>query len=219
MKNGSKNEKHEFSNFNSFIEFYKEDASSIDLKEHYRAYALFNQRKLMIDNAGFESETKQANEVIESAILSIKKRLQNYFLNINRWQDPKMIPKFLYNLKLYYEYVSLIKNDKKNEAKPELSLRQVALLCIYNGEYITRENGNGIAKKHGHNTGERLYQFYNKYASSTGRKSSESKRKDSLLLKDIEKVINYLPIEKQDKPKEEAELLRNIVQNKDYTSL
>lgn len=105
-----------------------------------------------------------------------------------------------------------------DETKPELTLRQVALLYIYNGDHITPENNDAIAKKYLHKTGHKLQQHYNDYYKSNSRKSF-SKRKDSLLVKDIEKVIQYLPIEKKEKPTKEAELLRNMIQNNDYPSL
>lgn len=110
-----------------------------------------------------------------------------------------------------------ITENKKEATKSKLSLKQVALLYIYNGDHITAENNNEVAKKYGHNSGHRLQQYYNDYYKTVSRNSSGSARKDKSLANDIEKVIEHLPENKQEQAKKEAEKLKTIIQNKEHT--
>jgi len=153
---------------------------------------------------------------------SIYKKYANYKISPKNENDFKKIwlKQFIQEIEKIQTSILEILNltpetPQQKATKPELTLKQIALLYIYNGDHITAENNNSIAEKYGNNSGHRLQQHYNKYALSTDRNSSGSRRKDQSLIKDIEKVIEYLPKGKQNKPKEEAERLRNIVQNND----
>jgi hypothetical protein len=83
----------------------------------------------------------------------------------------------------------------RNQNKPNFSLRQVALMLFYQGHIVTRKNGNEIARKYGHNSGEKLFQLYTKYCSSQnrrGREEEDSDEKNTNKLKLFEKIIPHL---------------------------
>lgn len=97
--------------------------------------------------------------------------------------------------------------------KPILKINQIALKYFYEGIQITRKNGNDIAKKNGHNSGEKLFQKYTFYTSQSNRKGrpshcTEKKLKNKIEL--FESVIELLPTNKQEKLKDEVLLLKNI---------
>jgi hypothetical protein len=97
--------------------------------------------------------------------------------------------------------------------KPELKIDQIALKYAYEGLQITRENGNGIAKKYGHNSGEKLFQRFTYFSSSANRKGKPNlctpKKLDNKI-KLIESIIELLPTDKQERAKDEVSILKKI---------
>jgi hypothetical protein len=97
--------------------------------------------------------------------------------------------------------------------KPELKIDQIALKYSYEGLQITRENGNEIAKKYGHNSGEKLFQRFTYFSSSANRKGKPNlctpKKLDNKI-KLIESIIELLPIDKQERAKDEVSILKKI---------
>ena len=98
--------------------------------------------------------------------------------------------------------------------KSILTISQIALKYVYEGLQITRVNGNDIAKKNGHNSGEKLFQKYTYYTSQTNRKGKPipctvKKLKNKIEL--IESVIELLPTDKQEKAQDEVLILKNIL--------
>lgn len=98
--------------------------------------------------------------------------------------------------------------------KKELSLTQIALIYIYKGDVITRNNGNQIAKKAGYiskTSGDKLYQNFTKYVSSADRKGDAgTKRKNQNKIKLIESIVELLPNDKQQRAKDEISILKSI---------
>ena len=96
---------------------------------------------------------------------------------------------------------------------PELKIDQIALKYAYEGLQITRENGNGIAKKYGHNSGEKLFQRFTYFSSSANRKGKPNlctpKKLDNKI-KLIESIIELLPTDKQERAKDEVSILKKI---------
>jgi hypothetical protein len=86
-------------------------------------------------------------------------------------------------------------NEDKNIIKGE-KIKIIALLYYYNGQYITRDNAQSIAKKYGYEaktSGEGLYQDFTYYANNTNRKASgENKIKCNNRIKDQNRVIELL---------------------------
>ena len=97
--------------------------------------------------------------------------------------------------------------------KPELKIDQIALKYAYEGLQITRENGNEIAKKYGHNSGEKLFQRFTYFSSSANRKGKPNlctpKKLDNKI-KLIESIIELLPTDKQERAKDEVSILKKI---------
>lgn len=61
------------------------------------------------------------------------------------------------------------------KAKPELTISQVALIHCYEGTTITRENGDEIAKDHGHKSGEKLYQKFTFFRGKANRRAEPTR--------------------------------------------
>lgn len=97
--------------------------------------------------------------------------------------------------------------------KPELKIDQIALKYAYEGLQITRENGNEIAKKYGHNSGEKLFQRFTYFLSPANRKGKPipcTPKKLNNKIKLIESVIKLLPKDKQERAKDEVSILKRI---------
>jgi hypothetical protein len=103
---------------------------------------------------------------------------------------------------------------QQTETKTDkLKVNQIALIHVYEGKQITRENGNDIAKEYGHNSGEKLFQRFTYYSSSANRKGKPNlctpKKLDNKI-KLIESIIELLPTDKQERAKDEVSILKKI---------
>lgn len=103
---------------------------------------------------------------------------------------------------------------QQTETKTDkLKVNQIALIHVYEGKQITRENGNDIAKEFGHNSGEKLFQRFTYYSSSANRKGKPNlctpKKLDNKI-KLIESIIELLPTDKQERAKDEVSILKKI---------
>jgi hypothetical protein len=114
---------------------------------------------------------------------------------------------------LFQEHFKTLPPQQIEKPKPELKIDQIALKYAYEGLQITRENGNDIAKQYGHNSGEKLFQRFTFYSSSTNRKGKPTpctpKKLDNKI-KLIESVIDLLPTDKQARAKDEVSILKKI---------
>lgn len=103
--------------------------------------------------------------------------------------------------------------QQTEKPKPELTINQIALKYVYLGKQITRENGDEIAKKYGHNSGEKLFQRFTYFSSSANRKGKPNlctpKKLDNKI-KLIESIIELLPTDKQERAKDEVSILKKI---------
>jgi len=105
-----------------------------------------------------------------------------------------------------------------NKKTHNLSINQIALKCVYNGPQITRENCNEEVKKYGHTSGEKLFQRFTFYSSSTNRKAKPSsctpkKLKNKIEL--FESVIPLLSKDKQAKALDEVKILNTFFKTED----
>ncbi|MDQ2792849.1 MAG: hypothetical protein M3Y12_02405 [Bacteroidota bacterium] len=92
--------------------------------------------------------------------------------------------------------------------KPALSLKQIALLHIYRGEVINRgEEASGIARQHGHNSGEKLRKHYNYYNQPKNR-TGVTRDKAKAVIADIKAVIPHLDTLYQQRANNELEAIR-----------
>jgi hypothetical protein len=92
--------------------------------------------------------------------------------------------------------------------KPELSLKQIALLHVYRDEDIPRgEEANEIARRHGHNSGEKLRKHYN-YYNQPKHRTGIPKDKAKAVIADIKAVITHLDGLYQQRANNELEAIR-----------
>ena len=104
-------------------------------------------------------------------------------------------------------------NPENDNKQLLLSINQIALKYAYEGLQITRENGNKIANKYGHNSGEKLFQRFTYFSSSANRKGKPdlcTPKKLDNKIKLIESIIDLLPIDKQGRAKDEVLILKTI---------
>lgn len=152
-------------------------------------------------------------EETERALFRFNKELKDYEFSLEIAREKE-------NRTILQEELEKLVNDsktvKETKDKPPLSLPQIALIHIYKGEQITRENGGVIAKKAGFNSktsGEKLCRYYDKYYKPMDRiGDAESKRKNSYKVSLIESIIHQLPPNKQQLAKDEVEALKNIIE-------
>ncbi len=105
------------------------------------------------------------------------------------------------------------KSEKTKTEKPLLNMNQIALKYVYEGLQITRENGNEIAKKYGHNSGEKLFQRFTYYSSTSNRKgkpNSCTSKKLRNKIELIESVIELMPTDKRDRATDEVSILKKL---------
>jgi|TARA_B110000879_G_scaffold106228_1_gene142994 hypothetical protein len=100
----------------------------------------------------------------------------------------------------------------------KLSIKQIALKHVYEGNQITRNNGNQIAQIHGHNSGEKLFQEYTYYTSKTNRKGKPApftirKLENKITL--FEDVLELLSPENQGRIKDEIAILKSFRETDD----
>lgn len=107
----------------------------------------------------------------------------------------------------------LVGQTKAPQQSNKLKIDQIALKYAYEELQITRENGNRIAKEYGHNSGEKLFQRFSHYSSAANRKGKPTlctPKRLSNKIKLIESIIDFLPIDKQERAKDEVLILKNI---------
>lgn len=83
----------------------------------------------------------------------------------------------------------------------KLTLKQIALISFYEGNLITRDNANSIAKNFGHKSGEKLYQHFLHYSQKENRtkfehESRRAQRSHILLFESVKQYLNNKQLEK-----------------------
>ncbi len=108
-------------------------------------------------------------------------------------------------------------SESSKKPKPEgLILRQIALIYVYNGLSITRENGVEIAKQYGHSSGEKLFHhfcFYSKVSNRIERPTPCSKRKLYNKIELFESIIPHLAETKMKRAIDEVNSLKSVYEN------
>lgn len=103
-----------------------------------------------------------------------------------------------------------------HQEKTKLKIDQIALKYVYEGAQITRRNGTQIAKKHGHNSGEKLFQRFTFYSSTANRKGRPMPCTAKKLQNKIEllnSVIDLLPELLKSKAIDEVNILKSIYES------
>lgn len=99
--------------------------------------------------------------------------------------------------------------SQTTNSKPKLSLSQIALIYVYNGEQITRHNGNEVAAKYGHKSGDKLYQNYNRYNSKSNRMGSGTEKEDNYKINLLQSVVALVNTDKKQQVLDEIETLNS----------
>jgi len=110
------------------------------------------------------------------------------------------------------------KEDKANslDADRELTLKEIALIHIYEEKQITRDNGDEIANNYGYKSGESLYQKYTYYSSASNRKGRTNpftKKKMENKIKLFEGVVHRLSGKPKTRALDELTMLKNLYKN------
>ncbi|GAB3995159.1 hypothetical protein GCM10028807_34600 [Spirosoma daeguense] len=99
------------------------------------------------------------------------------------------------------------------DPEQNLSLRQIALLFIYQNKPLSRgDEANKVARQYQHQSGERLYKLYNKYSRTCDRTGVEGKAIKPLI-KDIEKIMPYLNEQQRRQAQTEIQTINNKIQD------
>jgi hypothetical protein len=115
----------------------------------------------------------------------------------------------------YYPFPKLEYTPHQTETE-KLKIEQIALKYAYEGIQITRENGNEIAKKYGHNSGEKLFQRFTYFLSSANRKAKPTPctpRKLRNKIELFESVLNHLSENNKKRAIDELNILKTIMEN------
>ena len=112
-----------------------------------------------------------------------------------------------------------VNDNSEKIKKPKhdgLSLRQIALIYVYNGLSITRENGDDIAKQYNHSSGEKLFHhfcFYSKVSNRIERPTPCTKRKLYNKIELFESIIPHLAETKMKRAIDEVNSLKSVYEN------
>lgn len=123
---------------------------------------------------------------------------------------------------IYIDLINEIQSlpPQQTEMKTDkLKVPQIALIHVYKGIQITRENAGIIAAKHGYtakNSGEGLFQDYTNYCSTANRKGKPTpctpkKLKNKIEL--FESIVNHLSDNSKQRAIDEINILRTIFEN------
>jgi hypothetical protein len=97
-----------------------------------------------------------------------------------------------------------------------LTIDQIALKLVFENVDVTLENADGIISKFGWTSGKKLYQQYNFYSKSVNRKAiPDTKKTFENKIRLFEFVIDLLPLDKQERAKDELKILQNLY-NKEH---
>ncbi len=189
-----------------------------------KAYSLYDTRAIQtsIHNQIPRSEYNKYRNEIE--ILRIKenyyKKNSIYATNYSRSINQNaLVSLYSYHIylkafletelnKLQQQSTMSLGKDKNPIEEKKLTLKEIALIYIYNDTPISKQNNNDIAQKYEHQSGHKLYQHYNKYRSKTQRTGAEDTAKKTEnkinLIKGIIKHLNN-----QEQAKSDLEALTN----------
>lgn len=112
-------------NFKEFIQQHESQALKVDIqKSEPLAYREYLGKKLLLENADFESEKKEVIEEIKDAVTYFKKHILNFIKN-NSHCKVEYIGKpapYIMHLRFYLMYKELHSYNGELSQKPELSL-------------------------------------------------------------------------------------------------
>jgi hypothetical protein len=181
---------------------------NIDVKKDYLLYLSDNNKILKIKKTEQKyilKKISKSNFISIGQNKSLLRAMTSNYLELKKWLKEKNS--------------FLTPNNplaKEVKTKPNFSLRQIALIYIYQEKQITRKNGDQIARKYLHNSGEKLFHHFTYYSSQANRKGRTSpftKKKMENKIKLFEKVANHPSINENKKALDELNILRIIYKN------
>ena len=160
--------------------------------------------------------------VINSRKLKLKQGYKNSSPNEEQRYRKILKEWFKDEKKFIDEIAPLLKAlpPQQTETKTDkLKVNQIALIHVYEGVQITRENAGEIAAKHGYtakNSGEGLFQDYTNYGSTANRKGKPTpctpkKLKNKIEL--FESVVSHLSDNNKQRAIDEINILKTIFEN------
>lgn len=114
------------------------------------------------------------------------------------------------------EGISILSKPETEAKSKGLSIPQIAIIHFYNGNQITRKNGNEIAKQHNHNSGERLFQKFTYFSSPANRKGKPTlctpkKLKNKIEL--FESIVSHLTDAAKNRANDEIQILNTLYES------
>ena len=129
----------------------------------------------------------------------------------------KMIQRWLDDEKRFIaEITPLITNPTaQSKTQPgKLRVPQIALIYVYEGKSITRDNAKEIANKYGHNSVQSLFQkftYYSSPANRKGRPAPATPRKFKNKIELLQSVLPYLSEQAKQRASDEIQTLKQAI--------
>ena len=173
------------------------------LKEYYEIKLAIHleEKKSLLGPMYFENS--EVAIFIDNEINWVKKEIEANQLQKETYKFNYQLPLIKSNqtnikiLQSYSAFLSKSKTEGEQQKTaigktPKLSLRQIALICHYTGETVTRINGNEIAKKFNQNSGDGIFNHFTYYHSRANRIGVEkTDKKNSNKRKLFESLLQY----------------------------
>lgn len=172
--------------------------------------------KRHINRSLFDEQLRQLENIQEA--INLKNKMISFYNALPKEYQEQIgkdfIPRGIYfeDLKEAMEKMQRISFEAP-ALKQKLTTKEVGLKCFYEGLQVTRENGDEIAKRYGHTSGEAIYQGYTHYSSKANRRGKEdTPERMKNKIKRIEKVLCSLPEDKKSLAVDELKLLKTLLE-------
>lgn len=223
----------QFDNFNFVIDTKRKKVLDFDFEEmnllfydevkqierHLQSFYLQGNDKIL---QRVKLELLRIENTLENMDFGVLIQYSKY--NFSVTIEPEIIAK-VNLLKIRYikeiiTYIETILLPPQTETKTvKLKVNQIALIHVYEGIQITRENAVEIAAKNGYtakNSGEGLFQDYTNYCSTGNRKGKPTpctpkKLKNKIEL--FESIVNHLSDSNKQRAIDEIQILKTIFEN------
>ena len=209
------------------------DITEIQLTfEKHHKWLIESQEKSLTTNEpnAIQIELEYFREIIiicDDARATLLENLATYKFELfidEQWLQifKRLLPFSRFTKKLIYVFkndngINLLEKEITSSRTKGLKMSQIALIHSYKEVSITRDNGDKISYSFGFtskNSGEKLYQQFNKYCRAIDRKGDEgTKKKNENKIVLIESIIDLLPNNKQEKANDEIKILKNILES------
>ena len=211
-----------FSGCLKVIEAFEYDLDQQLFERKKELYLMLNAAKHgtinFAENRGLKYE-QLCQETISECEEELKEISRNNFtVYLSSVTKGKIAHNMFYDEVLYIKKAILeaSENNLPQTETEKLKVNQIALIYVYEGIHITRENASGIAAKYGYtakNSGEGLFQDYTTYSSAANRKGKPTlctpkKLKNKILL--FESIIEYLTDNAKQRAFDEIGMLKTI---------